>query len=65
MAASRASSEARDVLHQAMCPALYRHIPMAIEIASKVGVLFCIIDFIVLHNLRQRPGYGPYKIKLR
>jgi hypothetical protein len=31
---------------------LYCHIPMAIKLASKVGVLFCIVDFVVVHNQR-------------
>jgi hypothetical protein len=49
-----ASSEAWDVLHQhqEMRPTLYCHIPMAIEIASKDGVFFCIIGFVVIRNLR-------------
>ena len=35
-----ASSEALDLLHQAMCAVTYRHIAMAIEMAKKVGVFF-------------------------
>ncbi len=41
-----ASSEALDPLHWAMCVVLYRCIALAIETASKVGVLFdcCFVD---------------------
>jgi hypothetical protein len=39
-----ASSEALDVLHWAMCPALYRHLCMAIEIASDSPAFFVVID---------------------
>jgi hypothetical protein len=35
-----ALSEALDVLHRAMCPALYRRIRMAIEIASDLPAFF-------------------------
>ncbi len=35
-----ASSEALDLFYRAMGVVLYRHIAMAIKIASKVGVLF-------------------------
>jgi hypothetical protein len=47
-----ASSEDRDVLHQPMCPESYRRIHMVIKITRKVGVLFCIIYFVVVNNLR-------------
>jgi len=51
--ASTSDSEAWDVLHEAMHPASYRCIrSMVIKIASKVGVFFCIVDFIVIHNQR-------------
>ncbi len=41
-----ASSEALDLLHQAMCTVSYRRIAMAIKTASFVGVLFdcCFVD---------------------
>ena len=41
-----ASSEALDHLHWVMRVVLYRHIAMAIETASKVGVFFhcCVVD---------------------
>jgi hypothetical protein len=41
-----ASSEALDLLHQAMCAVLYRRIAMAIKTVSFVGVLFdcCFVD---------------------
>ena len=38
-----ASSEALDVLHRAMCPTLYRHICMAIEIASNLPTFFVVV----------------------
>ncbi len=47
-----ASSEARDVLHWAVHPKLYCHNCMVIEIASKVGELFYILNFVVINNLR-------------
>jgi hypothetical protein len=37
-------SEALDVLHQAMHPALYRHMRMAIEIASNSPAFFVAVD---------------------
>ena len=42
-----ASSEALDLLYWAMHTVLYRRIAMAIETASKVGVLFdcCFVDY--------------------
>jgi hypothetical protein len=46
------SSKARDVLHRAMSPALYRHIRMVIEIASNFLTFFVVIDFVVANNLR-------------
>jgi hypothetical protein len=46
-----ASSKAWDVLHQAMCPASYRCICMAIEIASNLPAFFFFVsNFIVGHN---------------
>jgi hypothetical protein len=47
-----ASSEALDVRYRAMRPAWYRRICQVIKIASKVSVFFCIVDFVVIHNLR-------------
>jgi hypothetical protein len=35
-----ASSEAHDLLHQVMCEVVYRHITMAIKMASREGVFF-------------------------
>jgi hypothetical protein len=46
------SSEALDVVHWVMCSVSYRRIRMVIKIASKVCILFCIIDFIVINNLK-------------
>jgi hypothetical protein len=39
-----ASSEALGVLYRAMCPALYRCIAMAIEIASNLPAFFVVAD---------------------
>jgi hypothetical protein len=44
------SSEALDVLHWVMCPALHQRIPMVIEIASEFPAFFCIVNFVVAHN---------------
>ena len=60
-----ASSEALDVCYWAMHPALYHRIRLVIKIASNVGVFLCISNFVVIHNLRYRPRYGPYTLKLR
>jgi hypothetical protein len=46
-----ASSEALDVRYQAMHHASYRHIHMAIKIASDLPLFFVVLDFIVGHNL--------------
>jgi hypothetical protein len=46
------SSEALDMLYQAMCHALYRSIRMAIKIASALPAFFVVVNFIVGHNLR-------------
>jgi hypothetical protein len=45
-----ASSKAWDVLHWAMCPALYPHICIAIKIASNLPAFFVVVNFIVGHN---------------
>ncbi len=42
-----ASSEARDVLHCAMHPAVHHHICMVFEIASVSHVLFVLIDLLL------------------
>jgi len=39
-----ASSEALDVLQRAMCPALYRCVAMAIEIAINLPAFFVAVD---------------------
>jgi hypothetical protein len=46
-----ASSEALDAVHWVMRSVSYRCIRMVIESASKLGVLFCIIDFVIINNL--------------
>jgi hypothetical protein len=43
-----ALSEALDVLHRAMCPASYRHICMAIEIASNSPTFFVVVNSLLL-----------------
>jgi hypothetical protein len=47
-----ASSEARDVLHRAMRPALYHRIPMVIKITSTFPAFFVVVNSIVTHNRR-------------
>jgi hypothetical protein len=47
-----ASSEAWDVLHWAICPALYCLICMATKIASNLRVFFEIVHSVVADNLR-------------
>ncbi len=42
-----ASSEALDLLHQAMRTVTYRHIAMAIKTASKVSVFYIVVSFAV------------------
>jgi hypothetical protein len=41
-----ASSEARDVLYQAMCSISYRRIRMAIKIASDLPAIFVVVDLL-------------------
>ncbi len=57
-----ASSEALYVL--AMHPASYCRIPMVIKMVSDLPAFFFLIDFVVVDNLRERPDYGQYEIKL-
>jgi hypothetical protein len=47
-----ASSEALDVCYWAMRHASYRHIHMAIKIASNLALFFFVVDFTVGHNLK-------------
>jgi hypothetical protein len=47
-----ASSEAWDVLHWAMHPALYRCTHMVIKITSTFPAFFVVIDSFVTNNLR-------------
>jgi hypothetical protein len=47
-----ASSEARDVLHWAMHPTLYRCIRMVIEITSTFPAFFVLVNSVVANNLR-------------
>jgi hypothetical protein len=48
-----ASIEALDVLHQAMRPATYRHIRMAIKIASNLPALFIVVDLLLPTNIAK------------
>jgi hypothetical protein len=47
-----ASSEARDVIHQAMRPVLHHRIHMVIKIASNFTTFFVVVDSVVVDNLR-------------
>jgi hypothetical protein len=51
MTVSLASSEAQDVVPWAMLSILYHRIRMVIKIAIKLGVLSCIVNFVVINNL--------------
>ena len=53
---SVASSEALDVLHWVMHPALYRCICMAIKIASDLPAFFIVVDFFVGHTIFKDSG---------
>jgi hypothetical protein len=48
-----APSEALDVLYRAMRPASYRHIPMAIEIASNSPAFFVVADLLLPTNIAK------------
>jgi len=48
-----ASSEAPDVLHQAMRPALYRRICMAIKTASNLLTFFVVVDLLLPTNIAK------------
>ncbi len=58
-----AYSEAMDVLHRAMCPALYRRICMTIEIASDSPTFFVVADSLLLttRTIKHRKSY--FKLK--
>ncbi len=45
-------SIALNLLRQAICTELHRCIAMAVKKASKGGVFYCIVDFLVNHNCR-------------
>jgi hypothetical protein len=47
-----ASSEAWDVHHRAMFPALHRHICVSIKMASILPAFFVVVDLIVGHSHR-------------
>jgi hypothetical protein len=47
-----AFSDTLNVVHWAMRSVLYRRIRMVNKITSKIGVLFCIVDFVVINILR-------------
>ena len=46
-----ASSEAQNVFHRAMQPALHRRINMAIKIASDLPVFFVVVYLLFAHNV--------------
>jgi hypothetical protein len=46
-----ASSEAVDVLHWAMLPALHRHINLVIKVASNLSAFFVIADYLFANKL--------------
>jgi hypothetical protein len=46
-----ASSEAQDVLHQAMRPASHRRIRMTIKIASDLPAFSVVVDSLFAHNV--------------
>jgi hypothetical protein len=46
-----ASSEALDVLHWVMRPALHRRIRMVIEVASNLPAFFVVTDYLFAYNL--------------
>jgi hypothetical protein len=46
-----ASSEALDVLHWAMRPALHRRIGMVIKVTSNSPALFVVTDYLFAHKL--------------
>ena len=48
-----ASSEAWDVLHWEMRPALHRHIHMAIEITSNLPAFFVVADSLLPTNIAK------------
>jgi hypothetical protein len=49
-----ASGEALDVLQRAMCPALYRRVCMAIEIASDLPTFFVVIDSLLPTTIAKK-----------
>jgi hypothetical protein len=49
-----ASSEALDVLHWAMCPALYRRVCMAIKIASNSPTFSLVIDSLLPTTIAKK-----------
>jgi hypothetical protein len=48
-----ALSEALDVLHRVMCPALYRRICMAIKIASNLPSFFIVVNSLLQTNIAK------------
>ncbi len=57
-----ASSVALDLLHWAMLRQLLQHICMAIEMASRGGGLFQIVNFCLDINVAKGPCYGQFKL---
>jgi len=48
------SSEALDMLHQAMCPASYRRVCMAIKIASDSTTFFVVVDSLLPTTIAKK-----------
>ncbi len=60
-----ALSEALDVLHRAMGPALYHCIAMAIEITSNSPAFFVDVDLLSPTTIAKYHGNNLFKLKLR
>jgi hypothetical protein len=58
-----ASRVTLDLPYWTMRSALYRLIPMAIEMAREAGPFFSFVDFMSCITKAKRPCYGPLKIK--
>ncbi len=58
-----ASRVALDLPYWTMRSALYRLIRMAIEMTSKGGALFVIVNFMSCITVAKRPCYGQLKVK--
>ena len=57
-----ASSEALDVLHWAMHPALHRRTYMVIKVASNLPAFFIVADYLFAHNIAILLSHLSYKL---